>query len=129
MERKGEVPICFVDHCADALVRAAGTEPPRSVEVVHVLDDDLPTRAQFLAKMRSTGWPGRVVPFNWRWLRAAALLLGQSRKVARKLPPLTLRARYQPLRYSNKPLHRLLGWTPRMTFDEAFAESLRREAE
>lgn len=129
MERKGEVPICFVDHCADALVRAAGKEPPRGIEVVHVVDDDLPSRARFLARMRSTGWPERVVPFNWRLLRAATFVLGQSRRIARKLPPLTLRARYQPLRYANSALHRLLGWSPRLNFDEAFAESLRREAE
>ncbi|KNG93539.1 NAD-dependent epimerase/dehydratase family protein [Pseudaestuariivita atlantica] len=127
MERCGEVPLAFIDHTAQVLVAAAGLAPPELVSVVHVLDDDLPDRARFLATMRQTGWPSRVVPFNWRWLRPAAAVLGQSGSASSLFQAPTLRARYQPLRYSNTRLHKLLGWTPTHDFDAAFAESLRRE--
>lgn len=128
METKGEVPLSFIDHTADALVRAAGIAPPDPVSVVHVLDDDLPDRARFLAAMQTTGWPERVVPFNWRWVRPVAAILGQSGRASSLFNAATLRARYQPLRYSNARLHDVLGWEPRFDFDAAFAESLQRQS-
>ncbi|MGR3501873.1 NAD-dependent epimerase/dehydratase family protein [Pseudaestuariivita sp.] len=122
METRGQVPLSYIDHCAQALVLAAG-QAPEGIQTVHVLDDDLPTRARFLAAMRQTGWPERVVPFHWRWLRPAAALLGQSGTASSLFQIETLRARYQPLTYSNAALH-ALGWTPGMDFDAAFAASV-----
>lgn len=128
MEQTGEVPLCFIDHCADALVRAAGLAPPSPAAVVHVLDDDRPERARFLSAMQLTGWPERVIPFNWRWLRPAAAILGQSGRAAQLFHPATLRARYQPLRFGNDRMHHWLGCGAQAGFEDCFAASLEREA-
>ena len=126
MEKRGEVPLSFIDHCVEAVVTAAGIAPPEAVSTVHVLDDDRPTRAQFLARMVAEGWPTRVIPFNWRLMRPAAAVLGQSRSAMFQAP--TLRARYQPLRFANARMGKLLGVEARFDFEGAFAESLRRSA-
>jgi len=124
---KGPIPLCHVDHCALALI--LGAECRDGTEVVNVIDDDLPDRAQYIAALRQNGWPRLVVPLTWRLpdLVAARASQGDSFHRTSRLPGLlrrpTLRARMMPLRYDNAALHRL-GWAPLHGFDAGMLAAL-----
>jgi nucleoside-diphosphate-sugar epimerase len=131
----GEVPCSFVGHCAEALVLAAERPFEQSggaarsakgrVEVVNVVDDDLPSRARYLNVLRTSGWPRFVIPGSWRLLAAFASVLSVTGRHGQKLPgllrPAVVEARLKPITYSNARLHDLLGWQPDLTFEKAMA--------
>jgi nucleoside-diphosphate-sugar epimerase len=134
LETKGQVPVSFVDHCAEALVLAAerpiahDDRPggPRSghVEIINILDDDLPDRERYMTALRATGWPRYVLRGSWHPLAAAAGMLSMlGSRADRRLPgllrPAIIRARLQPVTYSNARLHERLGWRSSLTFEEA----------
>jgi len=110
--RRGQVPVCAVTHCADAIVRAVDNAPETgAVDVVNVLDDDLPDRARFVRILRSGGWPKFVVPLPWLGLDGLAVMLEPV--FGARLPGLlrrrVLHARLKPLTYSNEKLREQYG--------------------
>lgn len=117
---QGELPLCYVRHCAKALVLAV--ENPAAV--VNVVDDNLPDRATFIADLQKTGWSKIVVPLSWKLLDLLALA---ARPLPVSLPGLlrkpVLHARMKPLKYSNARLHKQLGWTPDCSFEQAMQEA------
>jgi nucleoside-diphosphate-sugar epimerase len=141
MEKRGQVPVSFVNHCAEALVLAAErpvehddrTGPPAGgrVEIINVLDDDLPDRARYMEALRGSGWPRFVVPGSWRPLAGLADMLsylGERAPVVKsKLPgllrPAIIHSRMKPLAYSNARLHDRLGWQSGLSFEEAMRRS------
>ncbi len=128
----GEIPLCHIAHCAEALVRAAEMDVPDSpdgaIEVLNLVDDDLPDRVRFLNAMARTGWPRVLVPFWWRTLDvlagALAWLPGRPGLLRRE----TLRARMLPVRYPNTRLKAHLDLPPTPPFEHAFALSVGTEA-
>lgn len=105
----GQVPVCHVDLCAEALVTAALTETA-DVSSVNVIDDDLPDRNRFLKTLRASGWSKRVVPVPWQVLMPVArALLPMGQKVPGLLRPAVLKARMSPLRYDNTAMRSRLG--------------------
>jgi len=112
----GQLPIAHVDHVAAALVAAAETRPD-GAEALNILDDDLPTRARWLA---AAGGAGIVIPLHWRVPDALAGLLAP---LAPRLPGLlrrpTLRARLMPLTYTNGRARARLDWQPGTPFADA----------
>lgn len=119
---RGPIPLAHVAHAAQALVLAAETRW-QGVEVVNVVDDDLPDPRTFLAALPH---PPRIVlpvPFALMDLAArAAGPLGPRRPGL--LRRAALHARMAPRRYPNARLH-ALGWFPRLTFAAGMAEARR----
>lgn len=119
MEREGDVPVSFVEHTAQALVFAA-TTPAEGVEILNVIDDDLPDRAAYVAALQWGGWPRVVLPLNWRLLNAIGSIFnkipGLSGKIPGLLSPATLHARMKPFRYDNARLHARFDMPLQMPF-------------
>lgn len=124
----GEIPLCHIDHAADALVRAAETPvpdgPDGAIEVLNLVDDDLPDRVRFLNAMARTGWPKVIVPVHWRLFELAGRLLSWLPGRPGILRGPVLRARMMPLHYPNARLKARLGHTDLPGFERAFAQSL-----
>lgn len=129
------VPATHAANCADALVAALDAEESVG-ETVNIVDDELPTRRAYSKKLRATLKPKPVelpVPYSvWRfgcWMIDAfdRLFLGRQLKVPSIVALRKFEARCRPQKYTNEKAKRVLGWTPRIGFDEAFAASARGE--
>ncbi len=122
----GVLPMVHVDHLARSLVDAAMT-PPQGQIALNVIDDDLPTRARYLAAHRRlAGWPKAhvSVPFA-AWLPLTRLV----RPISARLPGLfrepVLRARMMPLAYPNTALRRHLGGHDMARFEDMLDRAIR----
>lgn len=125
---EGQLPLVHVSHLAQTLVEAALAEP-RGIQALNVVDDDLPTRARFVAAHRAeAGWPRAVVsvPFGG-WLALARILAPFSAKLPGLLREPVLRARLMPLRYPNTALRSILGGADSAPFEDMLAISLEGE--
>ena len=125
---QGEVPVCHVAHCAQALVLAA--EADGDVGTINVIDDDRPSRAEYLKALRKGGWPKFMVPLPWRVLSAIGGLLsalGLGGRLPGLLRPATLHARMKPFRFDNSRLKERLDWRPSADFGTAMDQALAEE--
>ncbi|RXV60394.1 oxidoreductase [Roseovarius sp. A46] len=123
MERGGELPVVSLADCARALAMAA--EMPGEGRALNILGADRPTRTRYVARMRGTGWPRHVLPFNWRLVMPLAWLLAPlGPRSPSLLRPAVLRARMRPLRYDIAAVKAALGWVPEEDFDTAFDQSV-----
>lgn len=117
-----QIPVTFVDNCADAIT-LAGITPGVDGEVFNVVDDDLPSSRHFLrrykkhvARFKSLYIPPAVsFVLCWLWEKYSSWSAGQ-------LPPAfssrRWRAEWKPTRYDNNKLKRRLGWTPVVPMEE-----------
>jgi nucleoside-diphosphate-sugar epimerase len=117
------MPLTYVDNCADAIA-LAGLKPGIEGQTINVIDDDLPTSAEFLRmyKQKVRRFRSLAIPypafyaFNYLWEKYAQWSNGQ-------LPPvfnrLTCAAYYRGNTYSNANAKRLLGWAPRIPMAQA----------
>ncbi|MDF1802034.1 NAD(P)-dependent oxidoreductase [Thalassovita sp.] len=125
---RGEIPMCHIAHCAEALVRAAEIPvpdgPDGAIEVLNLVDDDLPDRVRFVNAMARTGWPRFIIPLSWRVLDLAAGMLrgvpGRPGLLRRE----ALRARMLPVFYPNTRLKARLDLPATAAFEELFARSI-----
>ena len=108
----GSLPICHVAHAALACALAC-ERPAQGVEVVNVLDADLPDAQRWL---RHTG--ERTVPMPWWALDAAAGSLAGAPRMPGLLRRPALRARMMPRDWPLDHLCGRLGWTPFGRFEE-----------
>lgn len=117
----GQVPVCPVDLCAEALVKAAETDAPDGIAAVNVVAGDLPDRAAYVKAHSASGWPRFSVPVSWKVYRALARVLASVQTV---LPGLlrvpVVQARLMPLRYSSAKMQDLLG----VKDDQPFADRM-----
>lgn len=117
----GQLPLAHVAHVAEALVAAAEVRP-NGVEVLNILDDDLPDRARYVAAARLARL---VLPLSWR---VPDVLAGLLAPLGPRLPGLlrrpVLRARLMPLTYSNARARARLDWRPQIPFAIAMREAL-----
>lgn len=112
MERGGQLPICHIIRCAEALVSAA-ERPPQGAQILNIVDDDLPDRDRFIAALRPSGWPRVVLPLNWRLLMPLAKLIRLLRLPAPGvLRPAVLKGRMMPLNYSGQMARHTLDLRP-----------------
>jgi nucleoside-diphosphate-sugar epimerase len=117
------IPLSYVDNCADALV-LAGIKKGVDGEVFNVVDDDLPTSRQFLRMYkRSVGYFRSIyAPYAVFYL-FCYLWESYSRWSENQLPPVFNRKRcatyWKGNQYNNEKLKKLLGWTPKVSFQEA----------
>ncbi len=120
---RNEVPLTYVENCAEAVV-LAGTAPGAAGEVVHVVADDLPTRAALLRRYRRDVAPLLVLPLPYALLRPLSRLNAwDSARTDGHLPPVftpyKVDSLWRPQRYSNEKAKALLGWTPAVPMSEA----------
>jgi nucleoside-diphosphate-sugar epimerase len=116
-----QVPLTYIDNCAEAIV-LAGIKKGVNGEVFNIVDDNLPTSKEFLRMYkRNVGhFKSIYIPvfyfFSYLWEKYSKWSKGQ-------LPPLFNLRRcaiyWKGNRYSNEKLKNLLGWTPRVTFEDA----------
>ncbi|MFT3665102.1 NAD-dependent epimerase/dehydratase family protein [Piscinibacter sp.] len=108
------LPLTYVENCADAIAVAALKAPAGSA--FNVVDDDLPTCADYLRQYRRNVKSLRVFRLPYPvFLWASKRLQGYHKRSKGQLPavftPYVVRSMYRPLRYTNAAL-KALGWTP-----------------
>jgi nucleoside-diphosphate-sugar epimerase len=120
-----QVPITYVENCADAIA-LAGLVRGVDGQVFNVVDDDLPTSRSFLRQYKDQVRSFRTVPvpyslfyvFCFLWERYSRFSDGQ-------LPPVFNRRScafyWRGLRFSNRKLKNNLGWKPEVPMDEALS--------
>ena len=118
------LPFNHVDNCADAIAHAAQHAP--SGAVYNLVDDDLPSCAQYLREYRRTVKRMKVIPMPYPVLMwAAKWLTGYSERSGGQLPavltPYVVRSMYRPLRYSNRAI-KSLGWSQLVKTETGLAE-------
>lgn len=112
------LPLTYVGNCAQAVVLAAEASDGRTV--VNVVDDNLPTRAAYMAALASRVSPRPVVvDVPWAVLGAGGAAAHALGVTAGMLEPSRLDARCKPLTYSNERAKAVYGWQPATTFAEA----------
>ena len=116
------LPLAYIDNCADAIVLAGITKGVDG-EVFNIVDDNLVTSRRFLKlykknvkHFKSIFIPYRIFyMFCYLWERYSKWSVGQ-------LPPAFNRrkcaAEWKGNQYSNKKLKDLLGWEPKLSADE-----------
>jgi nucleoside-diphosphate-sugar epimerase len=107
-----DLPLTYVDNCADAVAQAALHAPSGSA--FNVVDDDLPSCRQYLNAYRNKVQRLRVLPVPyWAFLKGAGMLERYHKRSKGQLPavftPYVVRSMYRPLKYSNAAL-RAIGW-------------------
>ena len=127
-----QIPLAYVEHCAAAALDALSA-PRAEGRVVNIVDDELPTRAEYVAALatRSTPEP-RVVDVPWPLLNAgSSVAWGLSHGLLRDaieppglLHPARLHARAKPVVHSNALAKDVLGWRPKLAWREALARSI-----
>ncbi len=130
-------PITYVENTAEAIVLATAklldpaTAASLDDQVINVVDDDLPTNAEYAEKVSALIETPSSVPIPLPVMQTAARVGAAINRRAfdgrAKLPSIALPdqvdARFKPFRYSNEKAKRLLGWSPRYSLDEALARS------
>jgi nucleoside-diphosphate-sugar epimerase len=131
LNKGGEIPLCHIAHAAEALVRAAETPvhagPDGAIDVLNLVDDDLPDRIRFLNAMARTGWPKVIVPVHWRLFDLLAGILAWLPARPGLLRRETLRYRMASACYPNARLKSRLNLPETPAFEHAFALSLQSE--
>jgi nucleoside-diphosphate-sugar epimerase len=112
-----EVPLTYIDNCADAIA-LAGLKKGTEGEVFNVVDDDLPSSRQFLRaykrqvrKFRSVYVPHALsYAMCWMWERYSSWSEGQ---LPRAFNRRRWHANWKKTHYSNAKL-KSIGWIPRV---------------
>jgi nucleoside-diphosphate-sugar epimerase len=122
-----QLPLTYVDNCAEAIVLAALT-PGIEGEIFNVVDDELMTSREFLAARKRAGKFFSVsLPYPLAYVLSAAWEDFSKRRHG-QLPPAFNRRRaaaeWKGNRYSNQKLHDRLGWKPRVSMSRALAAFL-----
>lgn len=126
------LPLSYVENCAEAIVQAVSTESAVA-ETFNVVDDSLPTQQEYFEQLAKFGQlPPFTIKFNWPLMQTAAqttwkanqFLFREQLKLPGLLIPSRLHARFKPLQYSNLKAKKMLGWSPRYSFQEALQRSL-----
>jgi nucleoside-diphosphate-sugar epimerase len=120
-----QMPLTYVDNCAEAIV-AAGLVKGIDSEEFNIVDDNLPTSREFLRhyKKETGSFLSIPVPYNafymfcFLWEKYSSWSQGQ-------LPPVfnrkTCLAYYKGNTYSNNKAKRQLHWNPRVNMTDALA--------
>jgi nucleoside-diphosphate-sugar epimerase len=113
------LPLTYVDNCADAV--ASATLHGLDGAAYNVVDDDLPSCRQYLARYRREVSGMRVVPVPYpAFMLGSRALVAYNRWSKGQLPavftPYVVRSMYRHFRYPNAAL-KALGWQPRVSTD------------
>jgi nucleoside-diphosphate-sugar epimerase len=117
------LPLAFVDNCADAIV-LAGLKANVDGEIFNVVDDELLTGRQFLKayKQKVKSLRSMRIPY-FAGYGLCSLWEKYSKWSKNQLPPVfnhrRCSAEWKGSCYSNRKLHELLGWRPRVPMKQA----------
>jgi UDP-glucose 4-epimerase len=121
------LPLTYVENCADAFVEATVNRNARD-ETLNVVDGEQITAwrytREYLERTRS-GATCVAVPYavGWRVSQLADAIARRVFDAGGNLPdvlvPSRFAAQYKPLEFPNDKIRELLGWKPRLTFEEA----------
>jgi nucleoside-diphosphate-sugar epimerase len=122
-----ELPLTFVDNCAEAIVLAALT-PGVEGETFNVVDDEKMTSREFLsARKKAKQFFSVYVPYPLAKL-GSVLWENYSKKSGGQLPPVFNRRRcaaeWQGNRYTNQKLRERLGWKQKVPLADAMKSFL-----
>ena len=117
------MPFTLVDNCADAIV-LAGLTPGVEGQAFLIVDDDLPTSREFLRRYKKRVKRFLTVPMPYTAYYLLILLLerysdwsyGQIKPTFNRG---MCRTYYQGNTYTNAKAKKLLGWSPRVSMDNA----------
>lgn len=118
-----QLPLTFVDNCAEAIV-LAGLKPGIEGEIFNVVDDEPPTSRQFLRayKRRVPRFFSLSVPYRIT-AELCALWERYSKWSHGQLPPVFNRRRcsadWKGNRFSNRKLREKLSWKPKVPMTQA----------
>ncbi|MEM6754689.1 MAG: NAD(P)-dependent oxidoreductase [Cyanobacteria bacterium P01_C01_bin.38] len=125
------MPLTYVENCAEAIVLAA--ECPQAInQTINIVDDNLPTQRAYVKKLKQFKYPlPKMVPINWKLMRAIAWTFWKYNKVVLKgqarLPgianPIILDARFKHFRFNNTRAKEILNWKPKYSLDTAIERS------
>ncbi len=129
--RSAELPLTYVENCADAVAVAALRAPDGMA--YNVVDDDLPACAGYLRGWRAHAAPMRVLPVPyWALLLGSRGLLAYHRRSKGQLPavftPYVVRSMYRRFRHSNAAL-KALGWSPGVSTAEGMQRTFDAQAD
>lgn len=113
----GQIPLCYIDRAAAALISAAEAAPC----TVNVLDDDLPDRGRYVKALTASGWPKLVLPLPWQLLDLVAR--DRPARVGLLRRP-TLRARMMPMGWDGARGRAALQLPPQDAFEALMARAL-----
>ena len=134
MGSRARLPITYVENVAEAIVLAAEKESAAG-QVLNVVDDETPTQREYVNLLRDRTTPRpKVVGLPWAGIRATArlaaltnrLLLGNKARLPGIFVPCRVHARFKPLKYTNRKIKQVLGWTPKYSLVQAIDKSLGR---
>ncbi|MBJ6978224.1 NAD-dependent epimerase/dehydratase family protein [Luteimonas sp. MC1895] len=122
---RAELPLTYVENCADAIAVAALRAPDGAA--YSVVDDALPSCADYLRAYRRGRGGLRVLPVPyWALLLGSHVLVAYHRRSKGQLPavftPYVVRSVYRPFKHSNAAL-KALGWQPRVDTREGMART------
>lgn len=122
---RAQLPLTYVDNCADAVAQAALKAPAGSA--FNVVDDDLPTCKTYLQSYCREVEKMRRVPVPyWAFELGARFLVWYNQKSKGQLPALfttyVVRSMYRPLRHNNAAL-KAIGWTQGVSTAEGLSRS------
>jgi nucleoside-diphosphate-sugar epimerase len=120
VNHKGKVPLVNLASLVNAALKAVSVDVCK-VETIHLLDDDLPSQAQYLAALRNRKIikAGGIV-FAW-WLMLSLIMIvfpiANMFNKTRVLPdvffPHAFASRMKPFFFSNSKAKQLLNWQPK----------------
>lgn len=117
------IPLTYVENCAEAVV-LAGLKKGIDGEVFNIVDDKIPTSREFLKMYKKNVGHFKSIYIPYRIFYFLCYLWEKYSKWSKgQLPPAFNRRRcatyWKGNRYSNNKLKNLLGWKPKVSFDEA----------
>jgi nucleoside-diphosphate-sugar epimerase len=123
-----QLPLTFVDNCAEAIV-LAGLKPGVNGEIFNVVDDETLTSRQFLRAYRDRVKPFFCISLPYAATRFFCAMWERYSKASQgQLPPVfnhrRCAAEWKGNRYTNQKLHTRLGWKPRVNRAQAMAAFL-----
>jgi UDP-glucose 4-epimerase len=131
------IPLSHVVNCADCLVTAL--ERPAAIgQAFNVIDSDEVRVWRYVREYaRRSGQPGIAIAIPYRVGLAVAQLaslvsrslFGDKGKLPSLLAPRRFESQFKPIRFSNRKLKDVLGWTPPLSFRACLDLSFRRATE
>ncbi len=123
---RSQLPLTFVDNCADCVALAAEV-PEAAGQTFNVVDDETVTAWRYAGEyLRSTGGGSRLPVPYWMARAAVNAVSATSKRMFRyggRLPgllvPVRFEARFRPLHHDAHKARQVLGWRPVVDLETA----------
>src|SRR6185503_16991684 len=129
---RSALPLTHVENCADAIVLAAET-PAAAGATLNVVDDNPPERRDYLRTLAQHAAPRPLIGYiPWGLIHLCASVASGTNRVLLRgkaplpdlLRPASLDPRCKPLSYPNDRAKQVLGWSPRLAWQDALTRSV-----